>query len=345
MAFFTSDMELGEAFGNPKPSQAYQPTVGAGPLAGARAVGGDPLSLFAQAISQGGRPQGLGSGMDLSGVGNLDFGGIGTTGGAGTGDWLGQPGSPDATMPWMPSTGQQPVAGGDDSFPGDDGITSGSEIDLRDYLENRGMYQHGLNLFGSLMGVPMLGALADYGAGINPLAGITGNVFLDSAEDKYGLTPDYFGGVDYGDLSGYQRDFLTEQIMFDAPSLAEREEGLFGGFFDNLFGDGYNDISLGYDRDLDLTLGPWEETRPLTLDELAAMGSRIDDSFGTTDGAQGWGNNYLDAGFTQEDVDFIESGFDDDDSGSDDSGGFGDSYGGGDYGGYDDAQAEADMGW
>ncbi len=237
MAFFTSDMELGEAFGNPKPSQAYQPTVGAGPLAGARAVGGDPLSLFAQAISQGGRPQGLGSGMDLSGVGNLDFGGIGTTGGAGTGDWIGQPGSPDATMPWMPSTGQQPVSGGDSSFPGDDGSLSfmdntdyfGNQLpDLQSYLMSKEQTPGWQSYLASSLvpGFGMLSTAADIGYGINPFYGTyLGDVF-DAAPtfDWYEGSTDAFGQAmsdaalasQYGGYANVFEQMAAEQDDLDA---------------------------------------------------------------------------------------------------------------------------------
>jgi len=78
---------------------------------------------------------------------------------------------------------------------------------------------------------------------------------------------------------------------------------------------------------------------------------------GYTDAGSASDPNMAEAGFSQEDQDFINSGFGDDsssDSGSSSSssgGGFsatdngGGSYGGGDDGGYSDAQSEADMGW
>ena len=314
MALFTNNPILAEEFSNPRVSRIYNPDASPQPLS-TSPFSRNPFETLGQGIGGGTGSNYGNDGFNLPWSPSLPI------------DGGPMPGDPYTPYPYPtdPTQPMPPVSDGGGDGDGDGMTTGTGEFDLRDYLENRGTYQTGLGFLSSMIGLPgVLGSIADYNAGINPFAGLAGGTFLDSFGEQAGLTSDYFGGVDFNDLSGYQRDFLTEQLMFDAPTVADRQQGLFGGFFDNLFGDGYNNISLDYDPALDLTIGDWGG-RPMTLDEIAE---------------QGWSNNYLDAGFTQEDVDFIESGFDDEDTG-----GFGDSYGGGDYGGYDDAQAEADMGW
>ena len=316
MALFTNNPALAEEFSNPKVSRLYNPDASSQPLS-TSPFSRNPFETLGQGFGTGTGSNYGNDGFNLPWTPSLPI------------DGGPMPGDPYTPYPYPTDPTQPvfPVSDGGGDGDGDGMPTGTGEFDLRDYLENRGAYQTGLGFLSSMIGLPgVLGSIADYNAGINPFAGLAGGTFLDSFGEQAGLTSDYFGGVDFNDLSGYQRDFLTEQLMFDAPTVADREQGLFGGFFDNLFGD-YNDISLDYDPALDLTIGDWGGWESETPDAYGGVSAR----------------EMLDAGFTTEDIDFIgdalsDSGSDSSDSGGDTSGG---SYSADDAG---DAAAESDFG-
>ena len=298
MALFTNNPILAEEFSNPRVSRIYNPDASPQPLS-TSPFSRNPFETLGQGI-------GVGTGSNYGNDGfNLPWSPtLPTDGGP-------MPGDPYTPYPYPtdPTQPMPPISDGGGDGDGDGMTTGTGEFDLRDYLENRGAYQTGLGFLSSMIGLPgVLGSIADYNAGINPFAGLSGGTFLDSFGEKAGLTSDYFGGVDFNDLSGYQRDFLTEQLMFDAPTVADRQQGLFGGFFDNLFGDGYNNISLDYDPALDLTIGDWEDFD-------------TEGYYGGVSPAQ-----MEEAGYTADDISFINEALSDSGSDGDSDYGFEDSY-------------------
>jgi hypothetical protein len=128
MGFFTTDFGLGEEYANPKVSQTYQPSGGAGatsPALTSRQAASGPLGQLAQAMSgstSGGynwnqQQQGKGlSGLsDLIGGGGLG-GGLGGIGGGGT--VMPSPSFPEPrTFPKgaLPPSGSYVSGGGEDS--------------------------------------------------------------------------------------------------------------------------------------------------------------------------------------------------------------------------------------
>jgi len=339
MSFFASNLGLTELFNNPQVTRTYNPDAGNQPLSEA-VLGRSPFEALSNI---GGTNQGSNyGGYNMPWVPDL-----------GDGTFPISPISPISPVnPVNPVNPEQPLAGPESVF-GSDYSSSWAddssnpvtgEFDLRDYLENRGTQQTMLGLFGTLAGIPGLGMLADYNAGINPLSSFGGSTFLDSFGEKAGLTSDYFSGYDFTDLTGEVRDMLTEQLMFDAPTA--KDQTWYEGIFDNIFGSG---ISLDYDPALDLTIGDW-----------GGWESDTPDAYGGVSAGE-----MLDAGFTTEDIDFIGSGladfnneptiddlmsgmgdagsFDSSDSGSSSSGGdtSGESYSADDAG---DAAAESDFG-
>ena len=341
MSFFASNLGLTELFNNPQVARVYNPDAGNQPLSESVLA----RSPFEALGNIGGTNQGSNYGGYNMPWSPLDLGDTLSPIGGG-----GSPISP--VTPINPVNPDQPLAGPESVFGTDyssswvDDVSNAAtgNFDLRDYLENRTTQQGLLGLFGTFAGIPGLGMLADYNAGINPLSSFGGNTFLDSFGEIAGLTSDYFSGYDFTDLTGEQRDMLTEQLMFNAPTAIDQT--WLGNTLDNIFGAG---ISLDYDPALDLTIGDWEGT-----------------DYGTAD-AYGGVSAYdmLNAGFTAEDIDFIGSGladlynepsiddlmsgmgdagsFDSSDSGSSSSGGdtSGGSYSADDAG---DAAAESDFG-
>ena len=258
MAFYSSDLKLAELFANPTVSQIYTPTQGGmlGGKAGQRGLataGQQSLSTtgtrgYTSPVST--NLQSIVDQLNLtSGISGSDISG-GMISGSGTD--TGTPITVDDTLPSATDSWT-----GTPDFFGDTGVTGGAEINLRDYLENRDLYQFGLGM----LGIPGLGALVDYKAGINPTP--FGPTVLDSFGEEAGITEDYLGGESWEDLdASTQRDMLVEQLMFDDV----------GSWYDSLIPDFLqddDDISLDYDPDLDLTIGDWQETTPMTEEQLA----------------------------------------------------------------------------
>jgi hypothetical protein len=276
MGFFSSDLGLAEQFANPKVSRIYQPSGGNQPLSSS-VFSDNPFEALTQAISGG--TGGTSGGFNMPWSPDL-----------GDGTAPVNPINPVTPVnPDQPPSGPENVFGTDysSSWADDSSNPVTGEFDLRDYLENRTTQQGMLGLFGALAGIPGLGMLADYNAGINPLSSFGGDTFLDSFGEKAGLTSDYFSGYDFTDLTGEQRDMLTEQLMFNAPTAID--QAWYENLFDNIFGTG---ISLDYDPALDLTIGDWEGWESDTPDAYGGVSA----------------GEMLDAGFTTEDIDFIGSG-------------------------------------
>ena len=178
----------------------------------------------------------------------------------------------------------------------DFGFEDPTQEDIRNYLENRDLYQGmfkglGTILGGSVVG-KLLGGLADYNYGINTV--IPGQpTFTDryTALGGPGSSGEYTGGVM---TPTEQRDALILQTAF-----TEEEPGMFSNLFGGLFGtqggaQQFDFEDYFYDPEMDLSIGEYLQTTPLTLDAMKSLG---------------WTNNYIEGGFTQDDVDFIESGF------------------------------------
>lgn len=272
MAFFTSDIKVAETFANPQVQQVIGPGAGrawSGDMGSAQGM----LSELGRSTQQGSgafnynipsaqqlwSQVSVGSGVTPSMLG----GGVGTvgTGDSGLIDASTQPISelPEDFIP--PKLQPMPRTFDDTSGLFDMTTHSGvgaSEFDVRDYLENRGMYQFGAGLLGTMTGGLPLGSLLDYKAGINPLSHIgpfqIGPTFLDHFGELAGITSEQLGGVEWSDLpSGEQRDMLVEQLMFD-----ERGEGDEDRTWSETLSDWWDDLtSSDYDPDMDLTADGW----------------------------------------------------------------------------------------
>jgi len=323
MGFFSSDLGLAEQFANPKVSRIYQPSGGNQPLSSS-VFSDNPFEALTKAISGG--TGGTNGGFNMPWSPDL---GDGTT-----------PVNPinpvNPVNPEQPLAGPESVFGSDYSSSFDD--TPTGEFDLRNYLENRTTQQGMLGLFGTLAGIPGLGMLADYNAGINPLSSFGGSTFLDSFGEKAGLTSDYFSGYDFTDLTGEVRDMLTEQLMFDAPTDIDRD--WLDSAIDNIFGSG---ISLDYDPALDLTIGDWENFD--TEGYYGGVSPSQMEEAGYTAEDIAFINDALTGVYDEPSIDDLMSGMGDAgsfDSGSDSGGDTsGESYSADDAG---DAAAESDFG-
>jgi hypothetical protein len=247
MGFFTTDFGLGEEYANPKVSQAYQPSGGGGatsPALTSRQAASDPLGQLAQAMSGNTSGGYGGSGTNsltdiasmLAGSSNMAAGSSNMVGG-GLGGFA-------PTSPITPIN-QTPISGdsGDDYSSGmltggTGGAFSPTAEDYQSYLSNRNWLQGAINMF-----IPtgnIAGAAMDYNMGINPTP--FGPTFMQNYTGP-GFSGEYTGGIM---TASDQRDQLIEQISFDPEGAS-----WFGGNF------------MGYDPDLDLSIGPWSETTPV----------------------------------------------------------------------------------
>jgi len=246
MGFFTSDLGLGEEYANPKVSQVYQPSGGAtSPALTSRQAASDPLSQLAKAM--GGSTSGGygGSGTtSLTDIASVLAGSSNMVGGGGT--IMPSPSFPEPhTFPEPRTFPKGELPTGDSSAyssgmltGGTGGAFSPTAEDYQSYLSNRNWLQGAINMF-----IPtgnIAGAAMDYNMGINPTP--FGPTFMQNYTGP-GFSGEYTGGIM---TASDQRDQLIEQISFD-PEGASWYSGNF----------------MGYDPDLDLSIGPWSETTPV----------------------------------------------------------------------------------
>ena len=359
MGFFTSNIKLGSEYANPTVEKAYQPQASAFNLGQQQQAANQTMFGGQQGgLTQGREYGSFGASQDLySQLASLGLQSTntfpGTDGYVGSGYVAPTPTEYPVDFQPMPTPVDDTIGAGsfdtwtDGTFDNGNATAGGYTPTAQDYQD---YFASGRTILGAMtspFGLFGKGiqAMTDYGMGINPLAEAANKardlaweagieapytpMFMDTytLQGGPGSSGEYTGGVM---TPSEQRDMLIEQIAFNEPTEDR-------GFFSNLFDPSY----MGYDPDLDLSIGPWTTTTEEavvpdmsgTITPISESGTHMD----TTAGGYSWDSDWGTAEEMSEETGLGTSEWDtshadfswDDDGGSDD--GDGDSGGGGSY--------------
>ena len=344
MAFFSSNQKLSEEFANPSIERVYQPQAPTSPFSGTRGITQDPLSTLAKAIS------GSGSGYTGSqfqtgaSITNPTINPLVTipgSGGGTTNPFADASTMPiwDGTAPGMPVSTVTGYAGGSSdvqtSSMTQEEMAAASYQSLQDYLNASTMERGIASGLLSMMGIPFGGSLMEIGMGINPLGDLTGEG--NQTFSWYSGATDYFGNP----ISDAQANTVGGQVS----SYGADEQGMFSGVANQYEADIVDMYGWGSKEHFDsidqqfanlsagkpLDYNPWNTWANLTNGFFGSgfgpgtppattvpttVESVVSDDRGTITSVDI--GEMEEAGFTQDDIDFITSGFDDTSSSSSD---------------------------
>ncbi len=364
MGFFTSDFGLGEEYANPKVSQVYQPSGGAGatsPVLTSRQSASDPLGQLAKAMG-GSTSGGYNWNQQQQGKGLSDLSGL--IGGGGLGGGLGgfAPTAPTDTRPVTPPYIGSGDSGGDFQL-NDGGLLTGVPQQNVDWNQARGLVSafspvaalagdvlHGrIDAFGDYYRLPWYEGSAGDGYGYSPddIQGgwdpsfddyNTGDKWaVDSLSEMLGISK-YTDMLSIDGMFGGSNIIDTDDVVFTAPVIRSpaQEYVIEDPKTQNIFTDVTETTAGGYTWDSDLgTVEEMQEETGLGTSEWDTSHADFswgDDSSSSDDSSGGWGDSDAasdmdsDSGWSGADSDFDDSSSD---SGGGDSGG--DSGGGGSY--------------